>query len=187
MGKLWPTGRPARVYCAAHIGMCVFWYIDWKVQSSVAFLGWGIWNEVPRLHELGTTLQYPQFAIYCRSNRGYTVGAAGPTSKLWLEGLVQISCYNPLKFYGSLPEALFPHLKNFAAKLLSLFGSIYICEQDLSCLKINKWKNRSMLTDFNLNAVMWITTSKRVPQFKNIIQNCEHVSFILITLCGQTM
>jgi len=32
-----------------------------------------------------------------------------------------------------------------------------------------------MLTDCNLNAVMWITSSKLVPQFKNIIQNCEQL------------
>jgi len=80
-----------------------------------------------------------------------------------------------LEFYGSLSAAAFPHLKNFAAKLLSLFGSTYICEQAFSCLKINKSKNRSMVTDCNLNAVMRITTSKLVPQFRNIIQNCEQL------------
>ena len=79
------------------------------------------------------------------------------------------------EFYGSLSAAAFPHLKNFAAKLLSLFGSTYICEQAFSCLKINKSKNRSMVTDCNLNAVMRITTSKLVPQFKNIIKNCEQL------------
>ena len=43
-----------------------------------------------------------------------------------------------LQFYGCLPAAAFPHLKSFAAKLLSLFGPTYICEQSFSCLKINK-------------------------------------------------
>ena len=80
-----------------------------------------------------------------------------------------------MEFYGSLPAAAFPHLRNFAAKLLSLFGSTYICEQAFSCMKINKSKNRSMITDCNLNAVMRITTSKLVPQFKNIIKNCEQL------------
>ena len=74
-----------------------------------------------------------------------------------------------LEFYGCLPAAAFPHLKNFAAKLLLLIGSTYICEQAFSCTKINKSKNRLMLTDCNLNAVMRITTSKLVLQFKNII------------------
>ena len=80
-----------------------------------------------------------------------------------------------LEYYGSLSAAAFPHLKNFAAKIFSLFGSTYICEQAFSCLKISKSKNRSMVTDCNLNAVMRITTSKLVPQFKNIIQNCEQL------------
>jgi len=43
----------------------------------------------------------------------------------------------------------FPNLKNFAAKHLSLLGSTYICEQAFSCLKINKPKNRSLLSDCN--------------------------------------
>ena len=37
-----------------------------------------------------------------------------------------------LESYEFLPAAAFPHLKNFDAKLLSLFGSTYICEQAFS-------------------------------------------------------
>ena len=49
-------------------------------------------------------------------------------------------------FYKSLSDGLFPSLKNFATKFLSLFGSTCICEQAFSYLKINKSKNRSSLT-----------------------------------------
>ena len=41
-----------------------------------------------------------------------------------------------LEFYGCLPAAACPHLKNVAAELLSLFVNIYICEQAFPCMKI---------------------------------------------------
>ena len=37
-------------------------------------------------------------------------------------------------FYNSLSDDLFPNLKSFAAKFLTLFGSTYICEQAFSFL-----------------------------------------------------
>ena len=48
-------------------------------------------------------------------------------------------------FFKSLSDDLFPKLKTFAAKFLTLFGSTYICEQAFSSLKIKKSKNRSLL------------------------------------------
>jgi len=56
------------------------------------------------------------------------------------------------------------------------------CEQAFSSLKINKSKNRPMLTDCNLNAVMRITTSKLVPHFKTYpkLWTVTFVSLILI-------
>ena len=78
-------------------------------------------------------------------------------------------------FYKSLPDDLFPKLKNFAAKFLTLFGSTHICEQAFSSLKINKSKNRSLLTDINLHDVMRIAISKLAPNFKKIVKNCEQL------------
>ena len=78
-------------------------------------------------------------------------------------------------FYNSLSDDLFPNLKNFAAKFLTLFGSTYICEQVFSCLKINKSKSRSLLTDTNLHDLMRISTRKLVPNFKRVVRNCEQL------------
>uniref|UniRef100_A0A0L8HZ71 Uncharacterized protein n=1 Tax=Octopus bimaculoides TaxID=37653 RepID=A0A0L8HZ71_OCTBM len=41
---------------------------------------------------------------------------------------------------------------NFAARSFSIFGSTYICEWSFSCMKINKSKNRSMVSDTNLKS-----------------------------------
>lgn len=83
-----------------------------------------------------------------------------------------------VEFYKSLSVQCFPCLRNFAARLFSIFGSTYICEQSFSCMKINKSKNRSMLSDTNLNAVMRVSTSNLVPDFKIIVKlNCDQKHF----------
>ena len=78
-------------------------------------------------------------------------------------------------FCKSFSDNLFPNLKNFAAKFLTLFGSTHICEKAFSCLMINKSKNRSLLTDANLHALMRISTRKRAPNFKKIVKNYEQL------------
>jgi len=50
--------------------------------------------------------------------------------------------------------------------------------------EINKSKNRSLLTDLNLRALMRISTSKLAPNFKKIVKNCEqllksHLTFVI--------
>ena len=71
-------------------------------------------------------------------------------------------------FYKSLSDDLSPNLKNFAAKFLTLFGSTYMCKQAFSSLKINKSKNRSLLTDISLHDVVRISTCQLAPNFKKI-------------------
>ncbi|XP_025099127.1 general transcription factor II-I repeat domain-containing protein 2B-like [Pomacea canaliculata] len=78
-------------------------------------------------------------------------------------------------FYKSLSADKFPHLRKFAMKMFSLFGSTYICEQSFSCMKINRNKYRGSLTDTNLEAVLRISTSNFNPDFKWIVKICAFV------------
>ena len=120
-----------------------------------------------------------QFNILSSS---FTMEVDSAPENLQLE-LLDLQASNDLKekfksvslpdFYKSLSDNLFPHLKNFAAKFLTLFGSAYICEQAFSSLKISKLKNRFLLTDINLHDVMRISTSKLAPKFKKIVKKCE--------------
>ena len=79
------------------------------------------------------------------------------------------------EFYGSLSDKKFRNFKHFAATMLSLFGSTYICEQTFSCLTINKSKNRSLLTDSNVHAILGTSSSNFVPRFKKIVKNCDQL------------
>ena len=53
-------------------------------------------------------------------------------------------------FYKLLPAENYIHLRNFAARILCVFGSTYICKQAFSCLNQNKSKNRSVLSNANV-------------------------------------
>ena len=59
-----------------------------------------------------------------------------------------------IEFYKSLHPEKCRNLKEFARKMFVVFASTYICEQTFSSMKISKSKNRSLLTDSNLQAVL---------------------------------
>ncbi|XP_068223147.1 general transcription factor II-I repeat domain-containing protein 2A-like [Palaemon carinicauda] len=73
-----------------------------------------------------------------------------------------------VEFYASLHSEKFINLKNFARKMFVIFASTYICEQTFSILKVNKSKNRSLLTDSNLQSVLRISTSNLTPNFNKL-------------------
>ena len=76
-----------------------------------------------------------------------------------------------IEFYISLPSGKFQRLKNFSRKMFVLFASTYICEQTFSVLKVNKSKNRSVITDSNLHSVLRISTSHLSPDFDRLLED----------------
>jgi hypothetical protein len=90
--------------------------------------------------------------------------------------------FNSLKlndFYASLNEATFPNLRKMAQKMLTLFGSTYVCEQTFSIMNINKARHRSKLTDQHLGSILRIATTNIMPDIdalakKGDQQHCSH-------------
>ncbi|KAK7149277.1 hypothetical protein R3I94_008795 [Phoxinus phoxinus] len=78
---------------------------------------------------------------------------------------------NVIEFYKGLSPSTYPALRQHAVRMVSLFGSTYICEKTFSTMAINKSKLRSRLTDGHLHAVLRITTTEMEPDIRGIVAN----------------
>ena len=82
----------------------------------------------------------------------FSMNAEEVDESLQLE-LIEIQCDDSLKnqhqllslpdFYRSLEKAKFPLMRRHAKRMMSLFGSTYICEQTFSLLTLNKSRLRT--------------------------------------------
>ena len=103
--------------------------------------------------------------------------------------LIKMQCDDSLKnqhqllslpdFYQSLEKAKFPLMRRHAKRMMSLFGSTYICEQTFSLLTLNKSRLRTKMTDSHLRDVLRISTTKLTPDLPAILQSkaqhhCSH-------------
>ncbi|KAG7524861.1 hypothetical protein JOB18_018063 [Solea senegalensis] len=103
--------------------------------------------------------------------------------------LIEMQCDDSLKsqhqllslpdFYQSLDYAKFPLMRRHAKRMMSLFGSTYICQQTFSLLNQNKSRLRTRMTDSHLCEVLRVSTTKLSPDMSAIIQSkgqhhCSH-------------
>ncbi|KAK0138753.1 General transcription factor II-I repeat domain-containing protein 2 [Merluccius polli] len=93
--------------------------------------------------------------------------------------LIELQCNGALKthchsvgaaeFAPLLPESM-PQLRLNSARVMSMFGSTYSCEQMFSIMKLNKTSHRSRLTDQHLVSVLKVATAKDIkPRIDEII------------------
>ena len=118
----------------------------------------------------------------------FLVDAEEVEESLQLE-LIEMQCDDSLKsqhqlfslpdFYQSLDNAKFPLMRRHAKRMMSLFGSTYICEQTFSLLNRNKNSLRTKMTDSHLCEVLRVSTTKLSPDMSAILQSktqhhCSH-------------
>ncbi|XP_056123046.1 general transcription factor II-I repeat domain-containing protein 2-like [Rhinichthys klamathensis goyatoka] len=93
--------------------------------------------------------------------------------------LIELQCNTHLKsryesvgaaeFAPLLPESM-PQLRLHAARIMSMFGSTYSCEQMFSIMKLTKTSHRSRLTDQHLVSVMKVAMAKDInPRIDEIV------------------
>ena len=72
------------------------------------------------------------------------------------DSLEEVSHFLPsVEFYKSISVQCCPRLRTRYQIIFFFLDSTYFCEQVcFSCVKIDKSKNRSMVSDANINAVM---------------------------------
>ncbi|KAM8972164.1 general transcription factor II-I repeat domain-containing protein 2-like [Pelodytes ibericus] len=72
-------------------------------------------------------------------------------------------------FYASLPSETYPHLRNHAQKMATIFGSTYVCEQTFSRIKHLKSPTRSRLTDAHLHHLLRLAVTNMEPDIDHLI------------------
>ena len=76
-----------------------------------------------------------------------------------------------IELWKNVPIEKYPNVKRAALKILSMFGSTYICESVFSTLKHVKSKHRSVLTDTHVNELLRLATTEYKPDLKRIVQD----------------
>lgn len=74
-----------------------------------------------------------------------------------------------IEFYKCLLRDEYTQLKSYACGLISVFGSICLCEKTFSKLKYVKSHNRSMLTDEHLQSFLMIGNSNVEHQLNEML------------------
>lgn len=75
--------------------------------------------------------------------------------------------------YKLLPPLQYQKLKRFAGRILSLFGSTYLCEQVFSRMGYTKNTYRTTMTDDHLKAVLRVATTKLEPRYTDIVEKIQ--------------
>lgn len=78
-----------------------------------------------------------------------------------------------VQFWKSVPIEKYPNIKRAALKILSTFGSTYVCESVFSTLKHVKSKHRSVMTDTHSKELLRVATTEYNPDLKRIVQDKE--------------
>ncbi|OCT78218.1 hypothetical protein XELAEV_18029325mg, partial [Xenopus laevis] len=68
-----------------------------------------------------------------------------------------------VNFYRQLDKGRFQEIRTFAKKMLSLFGSTYLCEKTFSIMNFNKNHVRTRLSDSHLRDILHIKTTVFEP------------------------
>ncbi|XP_014460030.1 general transcription factor II-I repeat domain-containing protein 2-like [Alligator mississippiensis] len=75
------------------------------------------------------------------------------------------------RFYASLNEQNFQKIKANAQKMLVVFGSMYICEQTFSVMKVSKSNLRFSVSDDQFAGVVRIATTEMMPDFDSLVNS----------------
>ncbi|RVE64818.1 hypothetical protein OJAV_G00129590 [Oryzias javanicus] len=78
-----------------------------------------------------------------------------------------------IEFWKCVPMEKYPNIKRAALKILSMFGSTYVCESVFSTLKHVKSKHRSVLTDTHVKELLRVATTEYKPDLRRIVHDKE--------------
>ena len=118
-----------------------------------------------------TTVPYPSL---CSGGLSSAVSSSSCNCASNVAGLrrTEVQQNNISSFYRSLSSSTHGSVKDLACRLLSEFGSTYLCEQTFSIMNMNKNKLRSNLTDNNL-FILRLATTKLEPNVDKVVDSIQ--------------
>lgn len=78
-----------------------------------------------------------------------------------------------MEFWKIVPNERYPNVKQATVKLVSMFGSTYMCESLFSTLKQVKSKHCSVLTDTQVKELLRVATTEYKPDLTKIVETKE--------------
>ena len=72
-----------------------------------------------------------------------------------------------------MPMEKYPNIKRAAIKVLSMFGSTYVCESVFSTLNHEKSRYRSVLTDIHVKELLEMARTECELDLKRIVKEKE--------------
>ncbi len=98
--------------------------------------------------------------------------------------LLELQCDTPLKdkfatvtvdlFYQNL-RPTFPKMTCFASKILSMFGTTYLCDEAFSVMNINKSNLHSRLTHRHLNDIMRVAKAQKLASAQKLVEKYIYI------------
>jgi len=80
-----------------------------------------------------------------------------------------------IEFYQNVPQQQLPKIRKQATKVVSMFGSTYVCENLFSAMNFAKPKFRSCLSDESFrNTLRLMATRNFVPDIELIVSQKKH-------------
>lgn len=78
-------------------------------------------------------------------------------------------------FWKVVPEQQYPNMKGAALRLLSMFGTTYICESLFSTMNQVKFRYRSSLSDVHLSENLRLATTGQMPRIQRLVakKDCQ--------------
>ena len=74
-----------------------------------------------------------------------------------------------------IPEQQYPNMKEAALRLLSMFGTTYICEPLFSTMNQVKFRYLSSLSDVHLSENLRLATTGQMPRIQRLVakKDCQ--------------
>ncbi|XP_066947044.1 general transcription factor II-I repeat domain-containing protein 2B-like [Macrobrachium rosenbergii] len=137
----------------------------------------GLLQEFERRFHIFSELEN-EFAFF---RSPFTVKASDMPADIQLE-VIDLQCDSNMKqkfasvgldtFYQYLLPG-YPKLTSLAAKILSMFGTTYLCEQAFSVMNLNKTKHRSRLTNGHLNDIVKCVATQDLKPDIDVLVNAK--------------